>query len=400
MKKVVGAVHPLLLALLIAATPVAAQRPQTLVRVHVVDTADAPVASAEVSAVHGLNAVLVRATTDSRGSARVVVARDGDELQIAVRRLGFRRGAQFIHPDTDSLVITIRLERTAIELAPVHVTAQEDIKRKHFHISAEEIEASSRPIVSGLDVITKLRPDMMDPPGGNGLRNYNPFMGPTRRAIESNSLLTRCGMYYLWINGERIVYPPIDQGVAIKASATRRAQSAAVHIGPSGLGATPIDVQTALERIRPEHIDEITYSRCGDTTVNLVRGDNAVFVVLKPGVKYDMVRGSYVVSTALYEASLARLEAPPPISPTAFRNRLLGVFDIETGEAIAAMRITDVTSGTYAMTTSTGTVSLAFLPEGTSTIQLRHTAYGDTTMQVTISAKDTLPLTLVLARRK
>ena len=76
------------------------------------------------------------------------------------------------------------------------------------------------------------------------------------------------------------------------------------------------------------------------------------------------------------------------------------MFDIETGDAIPAVRITDVTSGTYAMTTSTGTVSLAFLPEGASAIQLRHAAYGDTAMQVTISAKDTLPLTLVLARRK
>lgn len=387
--------HPLLLALVTAATPVAAQQPQTLVRVRVVDTADAPVASAEVSAVHGLNAVLVRATTDSRGSARVVVARDGDELQIAVRRLGFQRGAQFIRPDTDSLVITIRLQRTATELAPVHVTAQEDIKRKHFHIGADEIEASPRPIVSGLDVITKLRPDMMDPPGGKGLRKYGTAPG------KSNSLNSRCGMYNLWINGERIVYPPIDQGVALKAIAIRRAQfGASGHIGPSGLGATPIDVQSALERIRPEHIDEITYSMCGDTTVNRVHGDNAVFVVLKPGVKYDLVRGSYVVSTATDEASLAGLEASPPASAAAFRSRLLGVFDIETGDAIAGVRITDVTSGTYAMTTSTGTVSLAFLPEGTSTIQLHHTAYGDTTMQVTISAKDTVPLTLVLARRK
>jgi hypothetical protein len=381
---------------MLAAAPAAAQRPETLVRVRVVDTADAPVVSAEVSAVHGLNTVLVRATTDWRGSARIMVARDGDEMQIAVRRLGFQRGAQFIHPDKDSLVITIRLQRTATELAPVHVTAQEDIKRKHFHIGADEIEASPRPIVSGLDVITKLRPDMMDPPGGNGLRWYNPYSG------KSASLLTRCGMYNVWINGERIVYPPIDQGVALKAIAIRQAQMGAwPHIGPSGLGATPIDVQSALERIRPEHIDEITYLMCGDTTVNRANGDNAVYVTLKPGVKYDMVRGSYVVSTATYESSLATLEAPPPPAAAAtFRSRLLGVFDIETGDPIAAVRITDVTSGTYAMTTSTGTVSLAFLPEGTSTIQLRHTAYGDTTMQVTISAKDTLPLTLVLARRK
>jgi hypothetical protein len=233
----------------------------------------------------------------------------------------------------------------------------------------------------------------MDPPGGKGLRQYDAATG------KPKGLLTRCGIYNLWINGERIVYPPTDQGVAIKAIQTRRTQLATTFqlIGTSGIGATPIDVQSALERIRPEHIDEITYSMCGDTTVNRVKGDNAVFVTLKPGVEYDMVRGSYVVSTTMDEALL---EAPAPALAPAFRSRLLGVFDIETGDPIAAVRITDVTSGTYAMTTSTGTVSLAFLPEGTSTIQLRHTAYGDTTMQVTISAKDTLPLTLVLARRK
>jgi hypothetical protein len=363
----------------LCAAPTLAQRPQTIVRVHVVDTAEVSVPSAEVSVLYGLKAVIASARTDSQGAARLVVER-GDELQVSVRRLGFERRTQFIYPEADSFSVIIRLIPMATELAPVQVTATEDFKRKHFHIGADEIEASPRPILSGLDVVTKLRPEMMDPPGGKGR-------------------FTRCGMYNLWINGERIVFPPIDAGVATKAIAIRRVQlSTPFHlIGPSGLGATPISVQSALERIRPEHIAEITYVKCGDATVDRVAADNAVFVTLKPGVKYDMLRGSFVSSPASPEPLFTR---SPTNSATAFRNRLLGVFDLLTGDAIAGVRITDSTSGTYTTTDSTGTIFLAFLPEGVSTIQLRHADYEDLTLQVTISPKDTVPLTLLLLRRK
>jgi hypothetical protein len=82
-----------------------------------------------------------------------------------------------------------------------------------------------------------------------------------------------------------------------------------------------------------------------------------------------------------------------------YRFRLLGAYDAATGDPIVDLAVTDSTTGVSARTTSTGTVSLFFLPEGTSMVRLRHAGYRDTTITVMISPRDTLPITLLLAPR-
>jgi hypothetical protein len=79
-----------------------------------------------------------------------------------------------------------------------------------------------------------------------------------------------------------------------------------------------------------------------------------------------------------------------------YRHRLLGVFDASTGEPIEGAEVSDALEKTTALTTKTGTVTLAFLPEGGSLVQIRKVGYAPQTMMIAISPADTVPLTVLL----
>jgi Carboxypeptidase regulatory-like domain len=97
---------------------------------------------------------------------------------------------------------------------------------------------------------------------------------------------------------------------------------------------------------------------------------------------------------------------PPPVPPTVpapqggieVRARILGVFDEQTGEPIAGAEVSDVRAGVSALTTSTGTVALSFLPEGISFVRIRKVGYAAQTFPVMVSVTDTASITVVLAR--
>jgi hypothetical protein len=87
-----------------------------------------------------------------------------------------------------------------------------------------------------------------------------------------------------------------------------------------------------------------------------------------------------------------------PTTAASYRNRLLGAYDAQNGEPIEGLEVIDVASGTTAFTTKTGTISLAFLPDGGSLVRLRKLGYAPLTMNVAISPADTSPLTIVMKR--
>jgi hypothetical protein len=90
--------------------------------------------------------------------------------------------------------------------------------------------------------------------------------------------------------------------------------------------------------------------------------------------------------------------APAAPADQAYRHRILGVFDELSGEAIEDAEVTDVLAGLTAKTSSSGAVSLAFLPDGGGMVRIRKFGYEQVTMFVPISPADTTPVTIILSR--
>jgi hypothetical protein len=82
-----------------------------------------------------------------------------------------------------------------------------------------------------------------------------------------------------------------------------------------------------------------------------------------------------------------------------YRYRVLGVFDQDTGDVIEGARVVDVNTGTYANTSSTGTISLIFLPEGGSLLRVTKAGYDDLNLTVDIGPTATTPLTLLMKKK-
>ena len=374
------------------------------VAVHVLDSASAPIADAEVSIVRDLSASVARGTTDIRGRSSLSVPRSSGSLQLAVRRIGFQRGYRFFTlPTADSLTLELRLVRNVVSLAPVTIAASEDRKRKSYHLDADDIENSTRSMIDGTDIF-KLRPDMMTSRGG-AVACAVPY---TQRDgwIES-----------VWINGVRVALPVVDSAY-VKGrehalgigSAPPRPNPRLLRSGSRGQMRGPLPpaftafshidtVLSILQSIKPEHIAEITYHDCFDMSIGKNHSDMAMFIVLKPGIGYENGGGSYVVAD------------PPPHAPASYardsglsqlpqyRFRVAGVFDMDSGDPLPGVDVIDTLSGTSAKTTATGTVSLVFVPEGTRVLRIHREGYRDTTFTLTISPADRTPLTLVLVRQ-
>jgi hypothetical protein len=109
-----------------------------------------------------------------------------------------------------------------------------------------------------------------------------------------------------------------------------------------------------------------------------------------------------IAALALLAASTVGAQDTSATRPTAsasrYRFRLLGTFDEESGDPIDGVQVLDIASGTSALTTKSGVVSLFFLPDGASLVRLRKLGFVPVTMNVTISPADTAPVTVVMKR--
>ena len=364
-----------------------AQRPTVGVRVRVVDSSGKTVAGASVELVRELATRVATGTTDSAGEVSVRAPRD-QELELVVRRIGFQRRSVFFRSDSADRRFDLTLQPAPVSLAAVDVTASRDLNRARYHLDADDIAQSKRPIDDGLDAVLKLRPDMAKPP--------------------NDGIYSSCGLYNVFVNGVRIRYAPIDMALAAKAHQERLAAMMAVWPGRPPHFTTqsliPVSIQSVLATIRPEHIEEMNYVGCADTkSADIVRAQNGLFVVLKRGVAYEPGRGSYVVAS---DVSVAEAPATAPTttalngSSKNFRSRIVGIFDEETGSPLAGVQVMDVKSATFATTTASGTVSLVFLPEGSNELGVHLPGYEDLRLTVVISPVDTVPVTLTLRAAK
>lgn len=373
--------------------------------VHILDSASAPVADADVSIVRDLSASVAHGATDAGGRTRLSLPRSAGSLQVSVRKIGFQRGYQFFTlSSTDSVTMEMRLVRSVVSLAPVTISASEDRKRKSYHLDADDIENSARAMIDGTDIF-KLRPDMMTSRGG-ATACAVPY---TQRDgwIES-----------VWINGVRVILPVVDSAY-VKGrehalgigSPQVRPNPRLIRSGRQGQMRGPLpppftafshidSVLSILQSIKPEHIAEITYHDCFDMSIGKNHSDMAMFIVLKPGIGYENGTGSYVVADAQPHSPLPHARDGGVAAVPSYRFRVAGVFDMDTGDPLPGVDVIDTLSATSAKTTATGTVSLVFVPEGTRGLRLHREGYRDTTFTLTISPADTMPLTLVLGRQR
>ncbi len=102
--------------------------------------------------------------------------------------------------------------------------------------------------------------------------------------------------------------------------------------------------------------------------------------------------------------AVARSQQPPAARPDSakpnlsYRNRILGVYDQQSGEPVEGVEVLDILAGNRSLTTKTGTVSLVFLPDGGSMVRIRKVGFAPQTFMVSISPADTTPVTVILAR--
>jgi hypothetical protein len=242
--------------------------PRAFVAVTARDSTGVPITSAEITLTRGLKDVIGTSRTDSAGRALLSVeVKDSTDFQITMRKIGYQRGSRFfgVGPyDTAKVTVVVAPPRPAT-LAPVTITAQQDLLRKSYYLDADDIENSKFPLDNGWEVVKRLRPDMLTSRGG-----------------------CETGAMEAWVNGKRMRLPLYPTGMA--------AARARVGAPPRArFGYVPVSI---LSEIAPEHIQEITYHDCFDTSMAAVGNNNAIFVVLKPGVVYQMNVGSFVAEPA------------------------------------------------------------------------------------------------------
>lgn len=247
-----------------------ARKSPSTIRVHVTDSLGAPIEGAEVTMLRGLKQADATARTDAAGEHTFIVDLDSSDYSVVARKMGFTRGDRFFAVERNLIDARVTMKRIEGTLPVVTVTAV-DAKKKSYFIDADEIESSKIFVNDALDVVNRLRPDMiLSRSGSLGAR--------TRIGCPSLS--------YIWVNGKRYLPGYVITDPAVQM----RAKGAGNRLGRMAPGNA-----TILSEIEPEHIAEMNYRDCFELAVDRKVGSvNALFVTLKPGVDYRPGSHSYV----------------------------------------------------------------------------------------------------------
>ena len=259
---------------LLGAQATDARRAPSTVRVHVADSLGVPIEDAEVSLVRGLKQVVATGRTSAGGDHDFVVDLDSSDYSVVARKMGFSRGDRFFAAERIVVDANVTMHRIEGSLPAVTIRAV-DFKRKSYYIDADEIADAKMIVNDALDIVHRLRPDMI-------LSRSGSLGGRTRIGCPSLS--------YIWVNGKRYLaeYLIVDPIVQM------RARGKGNPLGKMALGHA-----TILSEIAPEHIAEMHYRDCFEPAVDRKVGSiNALFITLKSGVDYRPGRASFVLDEA------------------------------------------------------------------------------------------------------
>jgi hypothetical protein len=266
---------------------------QVAISVRGLDSAGRAVEGAEVLVFSGLTTILQRRMTDTAGQATLLVEKDAGlatGFNVVARKIGYVRADRFISADRDRVSLQLSLRQTTQILSAVTVTTGPPIN-PNYYIDADAILASPRPLESGVDVVEKLRPQMI---WGNS--------GPPLRGTPICEKLSA-----VFVNGVLVRGAPPE---AIQRSTGRLANPSAVYSGvPKNVKMSEAAAATnayvaeqvakrstyrvtgmpgaILTAIRPEHISEMRLNDCFQGGARVNRGTMALFIGLKPGIAYS-----------------------------------------------------------------------------------------------------------------
>jgi hypothetical protein len=270
-----------LLAIVVASTAASAQtdvrRAPSLVRVHVADSAGAPVADAEVSLMRGLKTVVATARTNSAGQHEFMVDLDSTDYSVVARKVGYTRGDRFIAVERNAVDANITMKQLP-SLPAVTVTAV-NLKRQSYHLDADDIANAPQAVNDGLDIVRFIKPDMA--------------------SSRSGGLGAGCGaMQNIWVNGR---WYPGNYVIVDPLVRTR------MKTMPRGVQMIGVGNATLLSELAPEHIAEMNYVDCFEKNeTKRVGAINALFVTLKPGVDYRKGYGTFVTGDTATVVSARR----------------------------------------------------------------------------------------------
>jgi hypothetical protein len=241
------------------------------------DSTGMRIGGVELTIVRGLHDTVATGATAANGEWTTFVERSGSPYQLIARKIGYTRQSPFFMANGDSVRIAPRMERIVQALAEVKITEKESAAQKSYFIDADDIANSPRPLVDASDILIKLRPDMIHGRIGKG---------------------NNCSIEHIWVNGIAIYksFPAARAGgraseppyiVSDMARERVKSNRSAAAIGAARL--------TMLEGIRPEHIDQISYKDCFDRSMPGNFAKNALYIVLKPGIRYERGIGSYAM---------------------------------------------------------------------------------------------------------
>lgn len=254
-------------------------KPPAIVHVQVTQAAGTPLADADLIVLKSGAATLL-GRSDANGRHTFLVDIDTGRYSLAVRKLGFTRTLRLLPiAPGDTFAITVAVARAPAELDTIRATAQQ-LPSKNYFLGGDEIMASTRGIFDALDALQKLRPNML----GDGGR-----VCP--------------GVRNIWINGRREYWGSIDDPFSTEMSApsggrgrVSRPRTRGVTKAPK-MTEEPDGVDTVLMWLKPEHIAEMRYVNCWDMSMPEIGTNDALYIVLKPGVKFVWGKGTVVDSS-------------------------------------------------------------------------------------------------------